>query len=297
MIAVIGASGNTGSKITTQLLKNGAQVRAIGRTGSRLTGLAHAGAQPIVGDIGDPKFLAEAFRGADAVYSLIPADPTWENYHQMADRLGEAIVGSIRASGVRHVVSLSSVGAHLSAGTGFITSLYRQEQRLRSIDGVNLLFLRPGLFFEGFVISLDAIKHHGVHADTVAADVQIPMIATQDIAEVAARALLNRDWTGVTVRELLGARDLSYAEATKILGARLGLPELAYVQVPEADMTTALIGAGMSENFASLVMETNRALSAGILKPEGVRRPENTTSTRFEDFAQLLAAPYNGKAA
>lgn len=164
MIAVIGSTGNTGSKISAQLLKSGERVRAIGRTERGLAKLATAGAEPVTGDIGDAEFLARAFRGTRAVYSLLPVDPTWENCHQSVDRMGEAVVEAIRAAGVRCVVALSSVGAHLPADTGFITGLYRQEQRLHRLPGVNVLVLRPGLFFEGFFNALDTIKQHGVLA-------------------------------------------------------------------------------------------------------------------------------------
>lgn len=65
------------------------------------------------------------------------------------------------------------------------------------------------------------------------------MIATRDIADVAARALRQRDWRGVVVRELLGERDLTFAEATRIIGARIGKPDLSYVQFPYADFTAS----------------------------------------------------------
>ena len=46
------------------------------------------------------------------------------------------------------------------------------------------------------------------------------MIATRDIATVAAGRCA-RDWRGTVVRELLGLRDLTFAEVTRILGTRL----------------------------------------------------------------------------
>ena len=54
-------------------------------------------------------------------------------------REGEAIVKAIRASGARHIVFLSSLGAELSAGTGPIAGLHAQEERLRELGGVDVL--------------------------------------------------------------------------------------------------------------------------------------------------------------
>ena len=84
-------------------------------------------------------------------------------------------------------------------------------------------------------------------------DLEMPMIAARDIADVAARALKARDWTGVVVRELLGPRDLTYAEATRIIGAHIGKPDLQYVQFPYADFAASLAQMGISRNVAVAV--------------------------------------------
>ncbi len=88
-----------------------------------------------------------------------------------------------------------------------------------------MLLLRPVSFFENFYEALGLIKTQGINADSVAPDLAIPMVATRDIADVAAKALTARDWTGVVVRELLAPRDLTYTEATRIIGERIGRPD------------------------------------------------------------------------
>ena len=118
------------------------------------------------------------------------------------------------------------------------------------------------------------------------------MVATRDVAAVAAQALQARDWTGVVVRELLGPRDLSYAEATRILGERIGKPDLAYVQLSYAEMAEALVQAGLSASFAGIYVEMTRAFNEGRVLPRAGRTPANTTPTRFEDFADELAQAY-----
>jgi uncharacterized protein YbjT (DUF2867 family) len=127
MITVMGATGNTGRKITELLLAAGEQVRALGRSPDKLAELQALGAETLPGDVRDADPLAGTFAGADAVYTLTALDPTLPDYHADQDRRGEAIVAAIRASGVRHVVALSSVGAELSSGNGIIASLHRQR--------------------------------------------------------------------------------------------------------------------------------------------------------------------------
>jgi uncharacterized protein YbjT (DUF2867 family) len=294
MITVMGATGHTGKQIAEALLQAGEQVRALGRSKKKLAELKRAGAEVLAGDTNDDAFLTKAFRGADAVYTLLPTDRTAPDYRAEQDRQGEAIVKAIRNSRVRYVVALSSVGADLSEGTGVIAGLHAQEERLKQLNGVNVLLLRPVSFFENFYETLGLIKHEGINGDSVAPDLAIPMVATRDIAEAATKALKARDWKGVAVCELLGPRDLSYAEATRILGERIGKPDLRYVQFSYADEAKALAQAGMSRSFASLYVEMTRAFNEGRVKPH--RRPENTTSTRFEDFAGELARAYSAAA-
>lgn len=294
MITVMGATGNTGKKIAETLLETGEKVRALGRSEEKLAELANAGAETLAGDAADATFLTRAFRGADAVFTLLPTDQRAPDFRAEQDRQGEAVARAVRESGVRHVVALSSLGAELSEGNGLIAGLHAQEQRLRGLPGTNVLFLRPVSFFENFYGALELIRHQGVVGDTVEPDLTIPMIATRDIADAAARALADRDWQGVAVRELLGQRDLSYAQATRILGEALGKPDLQYVRFPDDDMVGALVGAGLSESFARLYVEMTGAFNEGTIQPRAGRTSENTTPTRFEDFAPELARAYRG---
>lgn len=293
MIAVMGATGRTGSRITELCLKAGEKVRALGRSKSKLSELERAGAEVLEGDASDAAFLTRAFRGADAVYTLLPYDVQKPNYLAEQDRTGEAVANAVRESGVRHVVFLSSVGADQPSGTGPVASLHAQEERLRRIESTNVLILRPGSFFENFYDSLGIIKQEGINCDSVMPDLALPMIATRDIADAAVVALGARDFRGVVVRELLGPRDLTYAEATSILGGRIGKPHLKYVQLPYADMTKALVQAGFAEDLAGLYAELGRAINEGRVKSQGGRKSETTTSTRFEDFAHELADAYH----
>ena len=292
MITVMGASGNTGKEIAMALLDAGRQVRALGRSQGKLADLKRAGAEVLTGDAADPAFLARAFRGSAAVYTLLPTDRRSPDYLAQQRQEGEAIVTAIRESGVRYVVALSALGAELSDGTGLIAGLHAQEERLKRLEGTNVLLLRPVSFFENFFDALPLIEQQGINADSVAPDLAVPMVASRDVADVAAKALMALDWKGVVVRELLGPRDLSYREATRILGERIGKPDLAYVQLSYAEMAEALVQAGLSPSFAGLYVAMTRAFNEGTVAPRAGRTPENTTPTRFEDFAGDLARAY-----
>jgi uncharacterized protein YbjT (DUF2867 family) len=292
MITIMGATGQTGRAIAEILLGQGERVRVLSRAEKHLEPLVQRGAEPAVGDASDRAYLTRAFRGADAVYALIPPNMTAADFRAYQDEIGSSIAAALTESGARYVVFLSSIGAHLSEGTGPIVGLHRQEERLRSVTGLNVLSLRPAYFFENHFTTLGLIKAQGIDGGAVGADLAFPQIATRDIAAVAAEALRTRDFKGFTVRELMGPRDLTMREATKILGQKIGKPELAYVQFPYSDFAQSLQQIGLSASLAQDYSEMARGFNEGRVKPTQARGDQTTTPTRFEDFAEELAAAY-----
>jgi uncharacterized protein YbjT (DUF2867 family) len=132
-----------------------------------------------------------------------------------------------------------------------------------------------------------------VVADSVAPEAKVPMIATTDVAAVAAAALRERNWSGVVVRELLGPRDITYTEAAAAIGAAIGQPDLQYVQLADEELVAILTdAAGFSPDFAALFVEFNQALSERRLHSLEGRNESNTTPTEFEEFAAELGYAY-----
>lgn len=290
-IAVMGATGNIGGRISGTLLAGGHTVRALGRSAGKLAGLKAKGAEIVLGDAGDAAFLTKAFSGADAAFTLLPPNPVSPDFLGDMARQGEAITAAAAQSGLKHLVALSSIGADLASGTGPIAGLHAQESRLKRLTGTSVLALRPGYFFENFLHVLPLIRHQGINGGGAAGATTIPMIATQDIAAFAAGALAARDWTGFKIQELLGPRDLSFDEATRILGAAIGKPDLAYAQFPYAAYSAALQQNGLSKSVADLYAEMEKALDDGIVVSADGRSAASTTPTTFEQFARDVLAP------
>ena len=290
LFVVAGATGNIGSKLAEKLLAKGAKVRALGRDSKKLAALAAKGAETATADVGDTKALAAAFKGAKGVFLLIPPSYGEKDFRSHQNRVGEAQAKAVTAAGVGSVVFLSSVGAQLPQATGPILGLHDQEKRLGALK-TSVVHLRPAYFMENQLWNIGLIKGQGINGSPLKADVAIPMIATQDIAE-AACGLLLKGFSGKSVRELLGPRDVSMAEATRILGAAIGKPDLKYVQFPYADAEKAMQGMGFSADLARLFIEMNRGFNDGIIRPAAKRSPESTTPTRLEDFAKVFAAAY-----
>jgi uncharacterized protein YbjT (DUF2867 family) len=296
MISIVGATGHTGKVVADRLLNRNEAVRVIGRSQGKLQPFVARGAQAAAGDVADQAFLTDAFRGADAVYAMMPPDYHEPDYFGRYERVGTALARAIQASGVRHVVFLSSIGADQPSGTGPIVGLYRMEAKLAQIPNVNVILLRPGAFYENHFGSLGMIKHLGINGNVTGPDVVVPMTATHDVGVAAADLLQQMTASGapagVTVRELQGPRDLTYVETTRIIAERIGRPEVKYVQLSDADMLGGLQQAGFPAPIASLFIEMGHGFTSGLIRPLEPRRAESTGSTTFESFAEVLAGAY-----
>ena len=113
MITIMGATGHTGRAIAEILLGQGDKIRVLSRADDHLRPLTERGAEPAVGDAADRAYLAKAFRGADAVYALIPPNMTAPDFRVYQDKIGESAASALAESGVRHVVS-SAASARIS---------------------------------------------------------------------------------------------------------------------------------------------------------------------------------------
>jgi uncharacterized protein YbjT (DUF2867 family) len=294
---VCGATGNVGSKIARNLLDAGEPIRVIGRERVRLGPLAAKGAEPWPGDIGDPAFLGKAFAGARGAFVLIPPRLDALDHRGYQTEIVESLAPALSKSRVPRVVALSSVGAHLSEGTGPILGLHDLEAKFDTLRDAAVVHLRPAYFMENHLWSIPVIRGQGVNGSPVLPDAPIPMVATKDIADAATRLLLGGTFTGHSVRYLLGPRDLTMSEATRILGKAIGNPGLKYVQFPEEEARKAMIGMGMSRSVVEALLEMERGFNTGRIHPTQERNAENTTPTTLEEFAiTVFASAYKAAA-
>jgi len=284
MYAVTGATGNTGSVVANYLLTKGQKVRAIGRDANRLQPLASRGAEAFTADLTDAVRLAQAFSGARAVYAMIPPALAEEDYGAYQRRVIEGIATAVEKSGVKFVVALSSVGADKPDKTGPVVGAHEFEQRLNRIPGINVLHLRAGYFMENTLSQASIIPRTGATSCPLRPDLNLPMIATRDIGAVTGEVLARLDFSGQKTRELHGQRDLSYLEATAIIGKAIGKPDLKYAQASDAQLRPVLIQMGMSGNLADLILEMAGSLNSGYMRALEARSATNTTPTSFETF-------------
>ncbi len=284
MHVIIGASGHTGGAAANKLLAQGKKVRVVGRNADHLAPFSSKGAEPFAGDVTDKNAIGKAFAGAEAVYLMLPPDPTVQDYHAYATQAIEAFASAIEKNGVKYAVSLSSIGADKPDKTGPIVGLHRLEERLNRISGLNTLHLRAAYFMENTLGQADAIAQMGSVAGPLRPDLKFPCIAARDIGSFAGDALSRLEFAGHQVQELHGQRDLSYGEITAILGPAVGKPDLKYLKLTPEQFQEVLVRTGMSKNTASLLVEMSQSMDSGYIKSLEPRSPRTTTPTSYETF-------------
>jgi uncharacterized protein YbjT (DUF2867 family) len=266
MYVVIGATGNTGSVVASRLLDAGKQVRVVVRAANKVAALAKRGAEVAVADLNDEQALERAVRGAEGLYYLLPPDQTSQDFITERKALTAKHAQTFARADVKHVVLLSSIAAQHAAGTGPIVSVHHAEQQLRSA-GVPATFVRAAYFMENWIHMLPVAKRDGVLPAFFPIDLRVPMIATPDIGEVAARALLDGP-RGVRIIELAGPQETSANDVASALGRILGRSVTASL-APLDSIEPIFTGNGASKNFAQLYRELSASMATGHIAWEG----------------------------
>jgi uncharacterized protein YbjT (DUF2867 family) len=291
MFTILGATGNVGSKIVDILVKKGNKVRMVAPNADQLRPFVSKNAQAFAGDALNTEFLTRAFEGSDAVFTMIPTNLHTSNYVGYATKMGDSIASALKAAKVKYVVNLSSVGADLAEGTGPIVGLHYLEECLNQVEGLNVVHLRTGPFMEHLLANIDTIKSTGVCSSAYRGDLKFPLTATRDVAAFAADRLVNCDFSGSSVRYLLGQRDISMTECTGSIGRKINKPNLIYTMFSHDESEKWLRSIGMSSDLSRLYTELYKACNNGRIYGAVTRAPENTTPTSFEQFCDEVFVP------
>lgn len=120
-IALLGATGFTGSAILTEALDRGHAVTAIVRAPEKLA--SREGLSIVTGDVYDSNQLATVFRGHDAVISAF--NPGWKNPNLFDDQVKgtTSILAAVGKAGIRRVLWVGGAGGlEVSPGVRVIDS-------------------------------------------------------------------------------------------------------------------------------------------------------------------------------
>lgn len=290
-IIITGSLGHISKPLTQELVAKGHTLRVISSNPQKQKAIHDLGAEAAIGSLSDIDFLTRTFAGADAVYCMIPPNYTHPDQIVYYQETGKSYKQAILQTGVRRVVCLSSYGAHLPSGTGFIRGSYFVEQILNTIPDISLTHVRPTFFYYNLLGFIDMIKTTGFIGSVYGGDDRLTMVSPQDIATAIAEEL-EKTMDAETIR-YVASDDLTCSEAAAILGKAIGRPDLEWKILPKEIVLEALLGRGMTEESAAKYVELGMAIHAGKLREDYDMQPSISGKVRLEAYATEFARAFN----
>jgi len=289
---VTGSLGNISLPLTRQLLAEGHEVTVISSKHEKVEQIEALKAKAAIGSVTDLGFLSRVFSDADAVYTMVPpffGAPDWKKY--IAD-VGKNYAEAIKIAGVKYVVNLSSIGAHMPVGCGPVSGLFYVEKALNELNGVNVRHLRPGFFYTNFLANIGMVKHAGIIGGNYGDNATLTLVYPGDIADVAAEEMLNLDFKGKSIRYIM-SDEKTTSEVASILGKAVGKPEMPWVNFSDAETISGMTQVGIPEEIARNYAEMGEAIRSGDMISDYLKnKPSVFGKTKLESWAQVFAAIY-----
>lgn len=290
---ITGGAGNISKPLTELLLAAGHEVTVVGRNAENLKPSTDKGAHAAIGTVEDVAFLTSTFKGADAVYTMVPPNFGATDWKSYIGQIGKNYAQAIQEAGVQYVVNLSSIGAHMPDGCGPVSGLFREEQELNKLENVHIRHLRPGFFYNNFYSNIPMIKGMGILGGNFGnAETKMVFSDPADIAAAAVQELQNLTFTGHSIVYI--ASDVRTAgEVAKTLGQAIGNPQLPWVEFSDEQSLGGMQQAGLPEEIAKNYVEMGSALRSGKMFEDFEKNQPNKLGTvKLEDFAQYFAGAY-----
>ena len=216
-ILVTGATGKVGNQVVQQLVKRGADVRALVRDPAKTRFPAEV--QVVQGDLLDVDSLRRAFEGVSTLFLLNAVVP---------DEFTQALItlNLAREAGIERIVYLSVIHSDVYVNVPHFAGKFGVERMIEQM-GFNATILRPAYFMDNDVSIKDVVLGYGVYPMPVGGK-GLAMIDARDVGEIAAIELMRREKSAQPLPleriNLVGPDTLTGADVTAIRSTVLQRP-------------------------------------------------------------------------
>ncbi|WP_431202009.1 SDR family oxidoreductase [Bradyrhizobium betae] len=214
-ILVTGATGTVGRQVVEQLVRRGADVRALVRDPAKAS--FPAGVAVVQGDLLDVDSLRNALSGVSTVFLLNAVVP--DEFTQALTVLNLA-----REAGIERFVYLSVIHSDLYVNVPHFAGKYGVERMIEQM-GFKATILRPAYFMNNELTIKDVVTGFGVYPMPIGSK-GLAMIDARDIGEIGAIELIRRETSATPLPldriNLVGPDTLTGAMAAAIWSEVLG---------------------------------------------------------------------------
>jgi uncharacterized protein YbjT (DUF2867 family)/predicted SnoaL-like aldol condensation-catalyzing enzyme len=291
MILVTGASGTVGRAVVECLRRGGDRFIAMYRSQDDARN-APPGVSTVVADFADRPSLDRAFSGVDFVYLVCSPIPS------LVELENNAIEACLQ-NGVKHVVLNSALGAGDYKDS--FPSWHRTVEDKLKKSSLGYTILRPNGFLQNILNYMaPSIRAQGAFYAAMG-NARMSFLDVRDIAEVAAKTLVNPAEHAGHIYELNGPEAVTYAE----LASRISIVasrEVKFVDIPEDAQRQAMLRLGMPTWQVDALLGLQRYYTGGQggevtdVLPTLLGRPPRTldqflTEHRDRFHAENIGAP------
>jgi uncharacterized protein YbjT (DUF2867 family) len=288
MIAVIGATGNTGRATVKELKALGENPLCIVRNVDKAREVLGADAKTTVAEITDKPALEKALKGCNSVFMVTGHGP------QVAEQqIG--IIEAAKAAGVGYFVKVSGGKAVVKpdAESAVFRSHYAVEQHLIK-SGLKWTILRPGLFMQNTFTVAPMIKSDSKMVTPFPKDIPLCFIDVRDTAALGARVVRDPGKHAGKIYNFSGTKT-TYEDFTKVFSQVLGRPityGAATIEQAEAGMRSRNMPDWLVAHLVAVARAAaNGAFSEEMTEPirEIVGRAPLTTKQFVEAHKAMFA--------
>jgi uncharacterized protein YbjT (DUF2867 family) len=288
MIAVVGATGNTGRAAVNALRSLGEDPLCIVRNADKARDVLGADAKTAVAEITDRPALQKALAGIKRLFVVTGHNP------QLAEQqIG--IIETAKAAGVEFLVKVSGGKAVIAPNAESVVfrGHYAIEQALMK-SGLRWTILRPGLFMQNTFTQAASIKNDGKMIMPFAKDLPVALIDVRDTGAVGARVLRDPDKHAGKIYDFTGA--LTNFEAfAKVFSEVLGRP-ITYIGATLEQAEQGMRARNMPDWLIAHLLAVARAGQNGAFSTETsqpirdiVGRAPLTTKQFVQDHKAMFA--------
>jgi uncharacterized protein YbjT (DUF2867 family) len=290
-IVITGSLGNISKPLAIELLKNGHHITIISSKIDKQKDIEALGAIAAIGTLEDVDFLTTTSKGAEAVYCMIPPNFSEIDQAEYYSRIGRNYATAISKSNVKRVVELSSYGAHLEKGTGYIVGSNKVEKILNELADVSITHIRPGYFYYNLFNFIKMIKATGKMMANYGDDDKLALVSPTDIAAAIATAIVKPQKEN-DVRYVV-SEDLTCNEIAGILGKAIDKPDLKWITITSEQMQSNLESNGVPKHIAFNLVELGEATHSGALREDYEKNKIVFGEIKLENFANEFVKMYN----
>lgn len=287
MYAVVGATGNTGREVVTELKGLNENPTCVVRNAAKAGEVLGADTKTAVAELDDRAGLAKALAGSKRVFIVTGHNP--KSAEQQIN-----VIEAAKAAGAEYIVKVSGgravTGPDVESLNG--RAHYEIEEHLKTC-GLQWCILSPGLFMQNTLAQAANIKN-GKIVQPWSKDVAVALIDVRDTGALGARVLRDPTKHAGKIYSFTGAAT-TYGQFADVIGEVLGKP-IAYQALTLAQAEEGMKARGMPDWLVAHLLAMARAGGNGAFSTDNMQpihdivgRAPITTRQFVQDYKAVFS--------